>query len=73
MRQKCRQIDDDFDCQHAAGAIQCDAHHPMECIRDFMQSHYMLPSGECPHNIALMAAKVDEFVETAQKTNKHSF
>jgi hypothetical protein len=35
---KCRQIDDDFDC-HAAKAIRRDAHHPMERIRGFMQSH----------------------------------
>jgi hypothetical protein len=35
---KCRQIDKDFD-PHAAGALQCNAHCPMECIRGFMQSH----------------------------------
>ncbi len=35
---KCRQIDDDFDC-HAAGGIRCNAHHPKERIRGFMQSH----------------------------------
>ncbi len=35
---KCRQMDNDFDC-HAAGAIRCDAHRPIECIRGFMQSH----------------------------------
>jgi hypothetical protein len=35
---KCRQIEDDFD-PHAAKAILRDAHHPMECIRGFMQSH----------------------------------
>ncbi len=28
---KCRKIDDDFG-GHADGAIQCDAHGPMECI-----------------------------------------
>jgi hypothetical protein len=35
---KCRRIDNDFD-RHAAGAIQRNAHCPMECIRGFMQSH----------------------------------
>jgi hypothetical protein len=36
--QKCTQIDDDFD-PHAAGAIQGNAHCPMERIRGFMRSH----------------------------------
>jgi hypothetical protein len=36
--EKCRQIDDDFK-PHAAGAIWHDAHHPMERICGFMQSH----------------------------------
>jgi hypothetical protein len=36
--QKWRRIDKDFD-RHAAGAILHDAHHPMECICGFMQSH----------------------------------
>ncbi len=35
---KCRQINNDFD-PHATGAIQCNAHRPMEHIRGFMQSH----------------------------------
>jgi hypothetical protein len=35
---KCRQINGDFN-PHAAGAIQSDANHLMECIRGFMQSH----------------------------------
>ena len=35
---KFRQIDDVFDV-HAAGAMRCDAHHPVERIRDFMRSH----------------------------------
>ncbi len=35
---KCRQIDDDFD-RHAAGAIQRNAHRPVERILGFMQSH----------------------------------
>jgi hypothetical protein len=35
---KFRQIDDDFD-RHAALAIRRDAHHPMERICGFMQSH----------------------------------
>jgi hypothetical protein len=36
--EKCRKIGNDFDC-HAAGAIRCNAHCPMERIRGFMQSH----------------------------------
>jgi hypothetical protein len=28
----------DFVC-HADTVVQCRAHRPMECIRDFMQSH----------------------------------
>jgi hypothetical protein len=35
---KIRQINDDFD-HHATRVIQRDAHHPMERIRGFMQSH----------------------------------
>ncbi len=35
---KYRQIDDDF-YHHAAGAIQCNVHCPMERISGFMQSH----------------------------------
>ncbi len=36
--EKCRQIDDDFD-RHAARAIRCNVHRPMERIRGFMRSH----------------------------------
>ncbi len=36
--EKCRQFDDNID-RHATGAIQRDAHRPMERIRDFMRSH----------------------------------
>jgi hypothetical protein len=36
--EKCRQIADNFD-PHAAGAIQCNVHRPMEHIHGFMQSH----------------------------------
>ena len=36
------------DCDdHAAGKIQCESYHPMEQISGFIQSRYMLPSGEC--------------------------
>ncbi len=35
---KCSQIDDNFD-NYAAGAIRRDAHHPMQRIHGFMQSH----------------------------------
>ncbi len=28
----------DFD-HHADAAVRCGVHHPMECIRGFMQSH----------------------------------
>jgi hypothetical protein len=46
---------------HADTAVGCRVHHPMECIRGFMQSHYMPPSGKCLHCIALVAAMVDNF------------
>jgi hypothetical protein len=35
---KCRQINNNFD-HHAPEAIRRDAHHPMERIGGFMQSH----------------------------------
>ena len=45
-------------------AIRSDAHRLMECIRGFMRSYYMPPSGECPHHIAPAAAMVYKFAET---------
>jgi hypothetical protein len=65
---KIKQKDDDFD-RLAAGAIQRSAHHPMECIRGFMQSHLMIPSGKCLCRIAPAAAMVDNF-ECKKNTNK---
>jgi hypothetical protein len=44
------------------------AHHPMEHIQDFIQSHWMPPKGECLRPIAPAAATVNEFVETTQNT-----
>jgi hypothetical protein len=58
--EKCRQIDNNFD-PHAAGAIRRDAHHPMERIRVFMQSHLMPPLGKCPRHIAPVAAMGNNF------------
>jgi hypothetical protein len=36
--EECSQINNNFD-DHAAGGIQRNAHHPMEHIFGFMQSH----------------------------------
>jgi hypothetical protein len=42
----------------------------MKHIQGFTQSHWMPPSGKCPHRIAPAAVMVDEFIETTQNTNK---
>ena len=42
----------------------------MEHIHGFTLSHWLPPSGECLHRIALATAMVDEFVETTLNTNK---
>ena len=67
--QKCRRIAGDFDW-HADAAVRREAHCPMEHVQGFIQSHWMPPSCECMRHIAPVAATVDEFVETTQKTNK---
>jgi hypothetical protein len=48
-------------------------HCPMEHIQGFTGSHWMLPSGECLHHIAVAAVMVDELVENTQNTNKKLF
>jgi hypothetical protein len=58
-RQKCRQIDDNFD-DHGDAAVQCGAHHPMEHIQGFTRSHWMPPSGECLRRIAPAAVMAGE-------------
>jgi uncharacterized protein YfaT (DUF1175 family) len=42
----------------------------MEHVQGFTGSHWMSPSGKCLRRIAPAAAMVNEFVETAQNTNK---
>jgi hypothetical protein len=42
----------------------------MKHIQGFTQSHWMPPSGKCLCCIALVAAIVDEFIETTQNINK---
>jgi hypothetical protein len=69
MRQKCRQIDNNFD-GYGDAAVQRGAHHPMKHIRGFTRSLWMPPSGECLRRIAPAAAMAKEFVETTQNTNK---
>jgi len=59
-RQKCRQIDDDFD-GHGDAAVRRGVHCPMEHIQGLSRSHWMPPSGECLHSIAPTAAIVDKF------------
>jgi hypothetical protein len=46
---------------HADTVVQCGAHRPTDCICGFMQSHYMLPLGMCPHRIAPATAMVEDF------------
>jgi hypothetical protein len=60
MRQKCKQIDDDFD-DHADAVVRCRAHRPMKHNQGFNRSQWMLPLGECLHHIATVAAMVDDF------------
>jgi hypothetical protein len=57
---KCRQIAGNFYC-HGDAAEQRGVHRPMEHIRGFTQSHWMLPSVECLRHIALTAAMVVKF------------
>ncbi len=57
------------DC-HADAAVRRGAHRPMEHVQGFTRSYWMPPSGKCLRRIAPAAAMVNEFVETAQNTNK---
>ena len=58
---------------HGDAAVQRGAHRPIEHFRGFTRIHWMQPSGECLRRIALVAAMVDEFVETTENTNKKLF
>ena len=66
---KCRQIAGDFD-YHGDAAVWRGVHHLIEHVQGFTGSHWMLPLGKCLCRIAPAAAKVNEFVETTQNTNK---
>ena len=66
---KCSRIAGNFDF-HADAAVQRGAHCLIEHIQSFTWSHWMPPSSECLRHIAPVAAMVDEFIETAQNTNK---
>ena len=66
---KCTQINDNFG-GHGDAAVQRDAHRPMEHIPGFNRSHWMPPSAECSHHIALAAAMVKEFEWNTQNTNE---
>jgi hypothetical protein len=57
---KCSRIDGNFDC-HGNAAVQRGAHHLIEHVQGFTQSHWMPPSIECSHHIAPAAAMVDKF------------
>jgi hypothetical protein len=59
----------DFDC-HADAEVRRGAHRPMEHVQGFTGSQWMPPSGKCLRRIAQAADMVNEFVETAQNTNK---
>jgi hypothetical protein len=41
--------------------VQCRAHCPMNHIKGFTRSHWILPLGKCLCHIALVAAKVINF------------
>jgi hypothetical protein len=64
---KCRQIDEDFD-DHVDAAVLRRAHHPMKHIQGSTRSHWMPPSGECLHRIAVAAAMVEDI---SRKHTKH--
>ena len=66
---KGRQIAGNFDC-NAEAAVRRGAHLPIEHVQGFTRSHWMPPLGKCLRRIAPAAAMVNEFVETAQNTNK---
>jgi hypothetical protein len=42
----------------------------MEHVQGFTGSHWMPPSGKCLRPITPAAAMVNDFIETAQNTNK---
>jgi hypothetical protein len=50
--QKCREIAGNFD-HHGDAVVQSGVHCPMEHIKGFTRSHWMLPLGKCLRNIAL--------------------
>ena len=54
---KCNGINGDYN-DHDAGEIRREAHHPMEHIGGFMQSHYMPPSCVCLRRIGPADAMV---------------
>ncbi len=58
---------------HTDTAVRCGAHRPMERIPGFMQSHQMLPLGECTRRIAPEAAMVDDFKKKRKLLTKHNF
>jgi hypothetical protein len=66
MQKKYTYFAGNFDC-HGDAAVQCRAHCPMEHIPGFTRSHWMPPSAECLHCIALAAAMVDD-VSVKHKT-----
>ena len=62
----------DFDC-HADAAVRRGAHRPIEHVQGFTGSHWMPPSGKFLRCNALVAAMVNEFIETTQILTKHNF
>ena len=68
-KNKCRQIDGNFDC-HGDAAVRGGAHLPLKHIQGFTQSHWMPASGECLRRTAPAAAMVDEFVVKHKNTTK---
>jgi hypothetical protein len=62
----------DFDC-HADATVRCGVHRLMEHIPGFTRSHWMPPSGECSHRIAVAAAMVDTFGQKHKTRTKNYF
>ena len=69
---KSRQTDNDFD-DHADAAVPCGAHRLMKFIQGFTWSHWMPPSGEFLHRIAMAAAMVDDFGWKHKTLTKNDF
>jgi hypothetical protein len=65
-------FDDDID-GHGDAAVRRGAHRKMKHIQGFTRSHWMPPSGEFLHRIAVAAAMVDDFGRKHKTLTKNYF